>query len=140
MHLNCTIHHSLRLKVMVVLSFPIHSQNSNNKCAISKIMYDYSILWCALVCVRLYEQICNMQYCDYDFSLLLQMALDKVKPDEIVGRDIGTTKRNMLATRTHLLIICGLSSPSQSVYVCPGVRLNVCKLVRNCDISWKLCS
>lgn len=31
-----------------------------------------------------------MQNCDYDFSLLLQMALNKANPDEIVGRDIRT--------------------------------------------------
>lgn len=51
------------------------------------------ISYCGMrACVRVYacvcEQTCNMQYCDYDFSLLLQMALDK--PDEIVGRDIET--------------------------------------------------
>lgn len=33
---------------------------------------------------RVCEQTCNVQYCDYNFSLHLQMTLDKAKPDEIV--------------------------------------------------------
>lgn len=50
-----------------------------------------SVRICAYECVC--EQTCNMQYCNYGFSLLgllLQMALDKDKPDEIVRRDIET--------------------------------------------------
>lgn len=40
------------------------------------------------MCVCAFEQACNMHNCDYDFSLLLQMALNKANPDEIVGRDM----------------------------------------------------
>lgn len=50
------------------------------------------IQYCGM-CVRMCEQICNMQNCVYDFSLVLQMAFEKATSDEIVGRDIETANK-----------------------------------------------
>lgn len=73
----------------MVSSFPIHGYLLSN-------VWLFDIVVCVCVC----EQTCMQYavYCDYDLSLLLQMALDKVKPDEIVRRDIETV--NVRASST----------------------------------------
>lgn len=82
-----------------------------------------------------FPQTYSMQNCDYDFSLLLQMALNKANPDEIVERDIGTA--NVQYTTISLLLesICDLR---------PAIALSLCQCVCVCvfECAWireKLC-